>query len=1301
MHYPRRKNFRPVATRRSVISSLLRPFALLSCSHLVLVAASTTAGSSGGILPPPPPPPQASHGTSSEQFSGAEKADTDVTAILADEKPEEDKSQIDPLGLHSKDDTMSQVGDRNTAKRDESGSSQIPQTQNALESVESATLTVGNGQIQQQMPSYQRQQYWNYQQQQSQYENQSHQGQWDRQSETRQWATQQQQQQNNYQQKYPQYSQSYSNPQPLVRYTRPPPNQRKSASSFFNMAVRKLQTGIDSVSESLDSNKMASSVSSLTSRLSEIGDAVSSSVGLNSGRGRQIRPGQGVQNYSQQRITPRGRPQPRQEYAPPMSELYSLDNTADNQPKSTESETFNAVDESANWTGEQDKNDFQLKAPIPSLDHDDASDTDDENEESHGVGDVPDIFKMPTESSPKLNTASSMQMHDIRRRQSIRPRPAQLDTTKAQSASQSWPNSGFTRPTTDTRQRRVIDYDDYDSSSIGSKIKSAIGSVPVPNIPRMFKRSSEYDDGAWSDDESKEKAKNASNVSTRQTIQGRRASSRASAAIVPRPVLSILGKRTNLLSAAGKRRCVSIGRTQAILDAAQLSLLVFAIHEVLPIFYNALSSGEEDLRAKILSTILIVTDGWALYALCAVVLIAASNSAWIKPALRTLSSEVATEVESEAAYTQLYLRLMSSIPMKKTFPTTVVRKAGQTEAYHIASTARLHFFVTMAMSYLLLSTVAVLKPAGVAVASAVFHLIKLSAWKERPIAWNAVMQAAKSIGLDLVGSLKDLFYSELAEVRQEPLRVVVVISLLAALGVVAYLPSLERSRKAKLAGAFDDDEEEEDTITSLWSNIGSSSATRLSLLSSPRGVEGALDQFSRLRPDRAAAAGMLSTSRNTKIPKKKRSHRPSATFSAIIQPLLRDLAYLVSSSCVLLVPLVVYICVLANTSLEDNIDSIVSVKTITLDGWTSLFQMMALLCMVNIEVGRAAHYAIRATSARLHDSLTRFFGTLASVVGELQKLAESSAGSDFQAMLTASPTAGVVIRDFWTAHSTRKAWAVKGANIKCRNGEVVLVIGSGGSGKSRLLTSISEHIFAPPKSARTTTYARGLISIAGVDLLKWDRAQLQRRVGVWLHDVRTVSDYASLMTGCTLDEILEPVSDSQMSAQQRNAVVLAMKITALGSHLSKQLPSRLSTVVSANEDELKPSPLRPPSYPLSPSNWSLVLLTKVLAQLIAGNDNQQSTPNNIAKCLVGSILLLDDATSQMSEVDEAHFIAALRSTGAAVLLTSNRWATGRFADRIIVMDKGSVVECGTHTELISMGPERSLYAHHWNAMSSI
>lgn len=161
--------------------------------------------------------------------------------------------------------------------------------------------------------------------------------------------------------------------------------------------------------------------------------------------------------------------------------------------------------------------------------------------------------------------------------------------------------------------------------------------------------------------------------------------------------------------------------------------------------------------------------------------------------------------------------------------------------------------------------------------------------------------------------------------------------------------------------------------------------------------------------------------------------------------------------------------------------------------------------------------------------------------------------------------------------------------------------------------------------------------------------------------------------------------------------VLSHQITGLESKVLSHLPSKLSTVVTANDDDQKPSSIRPPTYMLSSSDWSRVLLTKTLAQVISVNAN----PSSPKQCMAGSILLLDDVTSQMSEVDEAHFIAALRSSAAAVLLTSNRWATGRFADRIVVVDGGSVIESGTHSELLRLGPEMSAYARHWMALSAL
>jgi ABC-type hemin transport system ATPase subunit len=132
---------------------------------------------------------------------------------------------------------------------------------------------------------------------------------------------------------------------------------------------------------------------------------------------------------------------------------------------------------------------------------------------------------------------------------------------------------------------------------------------------------------------------------------------------------------------------------------------------------------------------------------------------------------------------------------------------------------------------------------------------------------------------------------------------------------------------------------------------------------------------------------------------------------------------------------------------------------------------------------------------------------------------------------------------------------------------------------------------------------------------------------------------------------------------------------------------------------LRPSLLRPRCNVLSPSEWSKLLLTKVLAQTVFDNDNSAGSSDKVEHSLVGSVLLLDDPTALLSEVDEAKLLKELRRTGAATIVTSNKWAAGRFGDHIAVVKDGAVVESGTHNELLARGPQQSLYAAKWHAMT--
>ncbi len=205
-------------------------------------------------------------------------------------------------------------------------------------------------------------------------------------------------------------------------------------------------------------------------------------------------------------------------------------------------------------------------------------------------------------------------------------------------------------------------------------------------------------------------------------------------------------------------------------------------------------------------------------------------------------------------------------------------------------------------------------------------------------------------------------------------------------------------------------------------------------------------------------------------------------------------------------------------------------------------------------------------------------------------------------------------------------------NLSFEPGQFVGIVGLSGSGKSTLMKLVPR-LYAP-KSGR--------ILIDGYDINKVELYSLRRQVGVVLQD--------TLLFNGTIQENIALTNPEATSEQ----IIEAAKIAAAHEFIMG-LPSGYNTKVGERGSAL------------SGGQRQRVAIARTVLQ------NPQ-------------LLILDEATSALDYDSERQVCVNLASAfeGKTVFFITHRLSTIRSADVIVMMDKGLVVEQGTHNDLMAL-----------------
>jgi len=294
-----------------------------------------------------------------------------------------------------------------------------------------------------------------------------------------------------------------------------------------------------------------------------------------------------------------------------------------------------------------------------------------------------------------------------------------------------------------------------------------------------------------------------------------------------------------------------------------------------------------------------------------------------------------------------------------------------------------------------------------------------------------------------------------------------------------------------------------------------------------------------------------------------------------------------------------------------------------------------------VTAGQLAQFTIYALMAsNAFSSISETFGTVQQVAGAMERLNEildtkPSIVTPEAPKPLPLPALGTVAFENvrFSYHARDDETIIDGVSFAVARGETVALVGSSGSGKSTLLALVQ----------RFYDVTGGRILVDGIDIREVAIADLRSRFAY-------VEQEPTIFAGTIAENIRfgrPDASEADIEAASRAALV---------HDFVTQLPNGYQSMVGER------------------------------GVMLSGGQKQRVA---IARALLKNapILLLDEATSALDAESERLVQVALDRLmeGRTTLVIAHRLATIRDANRIVVMEKGRVIDQGTHDELVRKG----------------